>query len=52
VWEFPHPEIVDDQERDRGQIREKSLAGPVQRRVGDLFEERVRFTIEDAVPRA
>jgi hypothetical protein len=49
VWELPHPEVVDDQERDRGQIREVGFAGSVQRRVGELFEERVRFAIEDAV---
>ena len=48
--EFPHPEIVDDQEWDGGQIREIGFAGAVQRRVGDLFKEDVRFAIVDAVP--
>jgi hypothetical protein len=49
VWEFSHPEVVDDQERDRGQVREIGFAGPVQRRVGELLEEHVRFAIADTV---
>jgi hypothetical protein len=39
VRQLPHAKAVDDQERDRGQIREIGLAGPVQCRVGDLLEE-------------
>ena len=32
-----HAKVVDDQERDRGQIGEIDLAGPVERGVGDLL---------------
>jgi hypothetical protein len=49
VGELPHPEVVDDEERDGGQISEIGFAGPVERRVGELLEERVRFAIEDAL---
>jgi len=49
MWKFPHPEVVDDQERDRGQICEVGFAGAVLCGVGDLIEEHVRFAIADAV---
>ena len=38
MWEFPHPEVIDDQEGDRGQIGEVGFAGAVQCGVGDLLE--------------
>ncbi len=47
--QLPHAEIVDDQERDGTEIRDHRFAGPIERRVGELFEQDVRFAIEDAV---
>jgi hypothetical protein len=50
VWEFSHPEVVDDQDRDCGQIREIGFASPLQGRVGELLEQRgARFGIDGVV---
>ena len=43
------PEVVDDQQRHGREVREEGLAGAVERRVGDLLEQRVGFTIDDAI---
>jgi len=49
VWQLPHAEVVDDQQRYGGQVGEKILPGAVERRVGEFFEQHVGFAIEDAV---
>ena len=47
--QLPHAEVVDDEQRHGGEIREVRLAGAVEGRVGDLLHERVRFAIDDAI---
>ena len=49
VRQLAHAEVVDDQQRDGGEIGEVLLAGAVERGVGDLLEQRVRLAVEDAV---
>jgi hypothetical protein len=49
VGQLAHAEIVDDQQRDRRQLSQVVLAGTGERRVGDFFQERVRFAIDDAI---
>ena len=44
-----HPEIVDDQERDGGDLREEWLARPGELGVGELVDEGVRLAVEDAM---
>ena len=47
--ELPHAEVVDDQERHRGELREILLAGADERRLGEFFEQRVGLAIDHAV---
>ena len=49
VWEFPDAEVVDDEQRDGGQLGEEILAGPIERGVRHLFEQRMGFPIGDAM---
>src|SRR3989441_1082300 len=49
VWQLPHAQVIDDQERHGREIGEIHLAGAVERGVSKLFEERVRFAIDDAI---
>ena len=49
VRELAHPEIVDDEQGHRGEVGEQHFARPVERRIGDLFDERVGLAIDDAV---
>jgi hypothetical protein len=50
VRQLPHAQVIDDQERHGREIGEIRLAGPVERGVGELLKERVRFAIDDAIP--
>ncbi len=45
-----HPEIVDHQERDRGDLREVILPRAGELSVGELVDEAVGLAIEDAMP--
>ena len=49
VGQLAHAEVVDDEQGDAGQLVEKGLAGVGERGLGELFEEGVRFAVEDAV---
>jgi hypothetical protein len=49
VWQLPHAQIVDDQERNPRQIGKIVFTRAIKRRVGKFFEERMRFTIEHAI---
>ena len=48
-WQFPHPETIDDQERDGAECREDLLARAIERGVGQLFEEQMRFAVLHAM---
>src|SRR5206468_12786322 len=47
--QFPHAEVVNDQQRDGGEIRQVRLSRAVERRIGDLLEKRVGLTIDDGI---
>ena len=47
--QFPHAQVVDDQQWDGRQVGEDGLAGAIQRRVGQFLEQRMRFAIRDTV---
>ena len=49
VRQLPHTEIVDDEERHSRKLREVSLPRAIERRVGDLLDQGVLLTIEDAI---
>lgn len=50
MWrQLTHPEVVDDEERHRGEVCEVLLAAAVDRRVGDLLDEGVGLAVENAV---
>jgi hypothetical protein len=49
LGQLPHPEIVEDQERDRGDGGQVRLAGALELGVGELLEQQMGFAIEDAV---
>lgn len=49
VRQFPHAEIIDDEERDRPDVGEVRFAGAGDRGVGELLKQRVRFPIQDAI---
>ena len=48
-WELAHAEVVDDEQRDGGEVREGGLAGPGELRIGGLVDERVGLAVEDAM---
>jgi len=50
VWQLSHPEVIDDQQRHGGEIREINLAGAIERGVREFLEQRVRLAIDDPVP--
>ncbi len=47
--QLAHAEVVDDEQGHEGEIGEQRLAGPVERGVGDLFDQRMGLAIDDAV---
>jgi hypothetical protein len=47
--ELAHPEVVDDEEWDRGDVGHVGPAGPLQLGIGELIEEHGGFAVEDAV---
>ena len=49
MGQLAHAEVVDDEQVRAGQLGEVVLAGLGERRLGEFFEEGVRFTVEDAV---
>lgn len=44
VRQFAHAEIIDDEQRDRGQLGQEILARALERRVGDLLEQDMGLT--------
>jgi hypothetical protein len=49
VWEFAHSEIVDDEQRHGRDRSDVVLPRAGELRVGEVFDERVRLAIEDAM---
>ena len=49
VRQLAHAEVVDDEQRDGRELGEVVLARAVERRVGELLEQRVRLAVEDAI---
>lgn len=49
VWEFPHSEIVDDEQWHGGDRRDVVLACAGELSVGQIFEQDMRFTVEHVV---
>jgi len=49
VGQLAHAEVVDDEQVRAGELGEVVLAGVGERRLGEFFEEGVRFAVEDAV---
>ena len=49
VRQLAHAEVIDDQQRHGREIGEIGFARAVERRVGDLLEERVGLAIDDAI---
>ena len=49
VGQLAHAEVVDDEQVRAGELGEVVLAGLGERRLGEFFEEGVRFAVEDAV---
>ena len=49
MWQLPHAQIVDDQQRNRRQVGEKVFAGAIERRVREFLEEGVGFAIQDPI---
>ena len=50
MWgQLAHAEVVDDEQVRAGQLGKVVLAGVGERRLGEFFEEGVRFAVEDAV---
>ena len=49
VGQLAHAEVVDDEQVRAGQLGEVVLAGLGERRLGEFFEEGVRFAVEDAI---
>ena len=47
--QFPHAEVVDDEQRHGREIGEIRLARAIERGVGEFLEQRVRFAIDDAI---
>ena len=47
--ELPHPEIVDDEQRDGRDVGDVLLAGAGGLGLGEVVEEGMRFAVEDAV---
>ena len=45
--QLPHREVVDDQQRDRGDVSEVGLAGAVELGVGEFVQEDVGLAVED-----
>jgi len=49
VWQLPHAQVVDDEERHGGQVGDKQLPGAVDGGLGQGFDEQVRFTVDDPI---
>ena len=49
VRELAHAEVVDDEQRDGGQVREEPLAGAIERGIRQVLEQRMGFTIDHTV---
>ena len=47
--ELPHAQVVDDEQRHGRQVGEQELARAIDRGVGDLLEQGMRFAVEDAI---
>ena len=45
--QFPHAQVVDDEQRHGAQGREQGLAGPVESGVSDRLDEGVGLVVED-----
>jgi hypothetical protein len=49
VRQLAHPQVIDDEQRHGGEFGEIVLARAGERGLGEFFEQRVRFPIDDAV---
>ena len=49
MGQLAHAEVVDDEQVRAGQLGEVFLAGLGERRLGEFFQEGVRFAVEDAI---
>ena len=49
MGQLAHAEVVDDEQVRAGELGEVVLAGLGERRLGEFFEEGVRFAVEDAI---
>ena len=49
LGQFPHAEVVDDEQRNGGDVCDVGLAGPLELGVGELVEEDVGLAVEDAM---
>ena len=49
VRKLPHPEVIDDQERHGGELRERVLAPAGELRLGEILEQDMGLAIEHAV---
>jgi hypothetical protein len=47
--QFPHRQVIDDEQGDRRDVGEVGLAGAAERSVGQFVEEDMRLAIEDAM---
>ena len=50
VWQLPHAEVVDDQQRHGRELDQEIFPGAAERGIGQIFPQRVGFAIEHAVP--
>jgi hypothetical protein len=48
-WELAHAEVIDDEQRHGGHAGEVLLARPIERRIGELFEQPVGLAVGDLV---
>jgi hypothetical protein len=49
VTQLPHPEVVDDEQRDGGELGEEGLARAVERGIGQVFQQQMGLPVEHAM---
>ena len=49
MWELPHPEVIDDQQRHGRGGRRDTFWRAIERGIGDLVDQRIGFAIDDTV---
>ena len=48
VGQSPHPEVINEEQRDGGDLRDVLLAGAGELRIGEFLEEDVGLAVQDA----